>query len=114
MPKRRRATYPICDICGCPLEPQHHLPRTCKRHSQAVALRASGMTLAQVGQELGVSRQRVHQILSRIAKKKNRFSGSVMALAKSYGLHETEIRGLIKRGMTGSEFLKAMEAARKK
>jgi len=37
-----------------------------------------------------------------------------MALAKSYGLNEAEIRGLIKRGMSGSEFLTAMEAARKK
>ena len=39
------------------------LPRPPSRAPQAHALRAEGLSLAEIGQRMGISRQRVHQLL---------------------------------------------------
>jgi CTP-dependent riboflavin kinase len=70
------------------------------------------MTLEQIGQELGISRQRVYQILSRMELRK-RLWRMVMLQGIRYGLNEQEIRALLKPRMRGSELLEAMEAMQK-
>ncbi len=70
-------------------------------------MRASGMTMPEIGRELGISRQRVHQILSKLAARKKLW-GLITELGLSYGLRPDEIPPLLQPYMRTSELLKAM------
>ncbi len=68
---RRQTTYEVCDGCGCRVEVRHHRPEHCLTHRRVVAVRLAGATLEQVGREIGISRQRVLQIMNKYASAKN-------------------------------------------
>jgi len=81
---------------------------------RAFELRAQGVTLDEIGQEFGFSRQRVHQMLSTMPVQKKMFWGLALAHAKSHGLSEREVRALVTSEMSGTEFFQEVEAKRKK
>lgn len=62
-PVKRNTTYQVCPKCGCRVEVRHHRPEHCEVHRRAVTLRNAGMTLEEIGDQIGITRQRVHQIL---------------------------------------------------
>jgi hypothetical protein len=86
----------------------------CKMRRRAFELRAESVTLDQIGQEFGFSRQRVHQMLSTIPVQKKMFWGLALAHGRRHGLNEREVRALVTPGMNGTEFFQIVEAKRKK
>jgi len=70
-------------------------------------MRASGMTMPEIGRELGISRQRVHQMLSKMAARKKLW-GLITERGLSYGLEPDEIPPLLRPYMRTSELLNAM------
>jgi hypothetical protein len=81
---------------------------------RAFELRAQGVTLDQIGQEFGFSRQRVHQMLSTIPVQNKMFWGLAVSYGKSNGLNEKEVRALVASEMNGTEFFQAVEAKSRK
>jgi CTP-dependent riboflavin kinase len=72
-----------------------------------VEMRAAGMTMPEIGRELGISRQRVHQMLSKMAARKKLW-GLITERGQSYGLKPDEIPALFQPYMRTSELLKVM------
>ena len=66
---KRKTTHAICANCGFKVEVRHHSQAACEKQRRVAELRGCGMTNAQVGRELGISRERVRQILSKIEQK---------------------------------------------
>ena len=60
---KRKTAYAVCPICGFKVEIRHHAPAHCEKHRRVAELRGSGMSDAEVGRELRISRERVRQIL---------------------------------------------------
>ena len=112
--KKRKVTHVECPTCGCRVGARHRAPLHCKMRRRAFELRAEGITLDQIGQEFGFSRQRVHQMLSTIPVQKKMFWGLAVSYAKSNGLNERELRALVTPDMNGTEFFQAVEAKGKK
>jgi Homeodomain-like domain len=63
----------LCPQCGYRQDVRGHA-QACETRIRVVELRATGMTMAEIGRQLGVSRQRVHQILSRVGRRKKLWS----------------------------------------
>lgn len=59
---KRSTKYFVCSHCGFWVTSSHHTKEHCLLYRRVVELRRS-RTLEQVGRELGITRQRVHQIL---------------------------------------------------
>jgi len=112
--KKRKVTHVECESCGCRVGARHRAPMHCKMRRRAFELRASGITLDQIGREFGFSRQRVHQMLSTIPVQKKMFWGLAVAHGKSHGLNEKEVRALVTPDMNGTEFFQRVEAKGKK
>jgi hypothetical protein len=101
-----RRGFAICPECGCRAEARGHA-QACQMRGRVVELRASGMTMGQIGQELGISRQRVHQILSETAVRR-KLSDLMVARGLSLGLQAQETPTLSHPYMRTSELLKVM------
>ena len=112
--RKRKMTHVECPSCGCRVGARHRAPTHCKMRRRAFELRAQGVTLDEIGQEFGFSRQRVHQMLSTMPVQKKMFWGPALAHAKSHGLSEREVRALVTSEMSGTEFFQVVEAKRKK
>ncbi len=112
--QKRKVTHVECASCGCRVGARHRAPLHCKMRRRAFELRADGVTLDQIGQEFGFSRQRVHQMLSTTPVQKKMFWGLALAHGKSHGLNEREVRALVTPEMNGTEFFQVVEAKRKK
>jgi len=112
--RKRKVTQVECPSCGCRVGARHRAPMHCKMRRRAFELRAEGMTLDQIGQEFGFSRQRVHQMLSTTPVLKKMFWAPALAHAKSHGLNEREVRALVTADMSGTEFFQLVEAKGKK
>ena len=112
--RKRKVTHVECPSCGCRVGARHRAPMHCKMRRRAFEMRAEGMTLDQIGQEFGFSRQRVHQMLSTTPVQKKMFWGRALAHAKSHGLNEREVRALVTSEMNGTEFFQRVEAKGKK
>jgi hypothetical protein len=70
-------------------------------------MRALGMTMPEIGRELGISRQRVHQLLSKMAARKKLWE-LITERGLSYGLKAEDIPPLFQPYMRTSELLKVM------
>ena len=112
--RKRKVTHVECQSCGCRVGARHRAPKHCKMRRRAFELRAQGITLDEIGQEFGFSRQRVHQMLSTTPVQKKMFWGLALAHAKSHGLNEREVRALVTSDMNGTEFFQVVEAKGKK
>src|SRR5271167_4655137 len=93
--KKRRVTHVECPSCGCRVGARHRAPMHCKMRRRAFELRADGITLDQIGQVFGFSRQRVHQMLSTTLVQKKMFWSLALAHGKRNGLNEREVRALV-------------------
>ena len=112
--RKRKVTQVECPSCGCRVGARHRAPAHCKMRRRAFELRAQGITLDEIGQEFGFSRQRVHQMLSTTPVQKKMFWGLALAHAKSHGLSEREVRALVTPETNGTEFFQVVEAKGKR
>jgi orotate phosphoribosyltransferase-like protein len=83
----RKTTYAICPHCGFKVEVRHHSQAACEIKRRVAELRGSGMTGAQVGRELGISRERVRQICLKMGREKaiETIAANVVARSRQLG-----------------------------
>jgi DNA-directed RNA polymerase specialized sigma subunit len=62
---QRKEPFVLCPHCGCRVLVRLHTPLSCDRFRRVFELRGQRWTLAEIGRELGISRERVRQILQR-------------------------------------------------
>jgi len=112
--RKRKVTHVECPGCGCRVGARHRAPMHCNMRRRAFELRVEGITLDQIGQGFGFSRQRVHQMLSTIPVQKKMFWGLALSHGKKHGLNEREVRALVTPEMNGTEFFQLIEAKGKR
>lgn len=59
----RKAPKQTCASCYCTVDPRWHWPEVCRRYMKITSLARAGFTFADIGQRVGVTRQRVREIV---------------------------------------------------
>jgi hypothetical protein len=67
---KRKSVYAVCPNCGFNVEIRHHAAAHCEIHRRVGELCGTGISDAQVGRSLGISRERVRQILLKAGPEK--------------------------------------------
>ena len=67
---KRKTAYAVCPNCGFNVEIRHHAAAHCEIHRRVGELCGTGISDAQVGRNLGISRERVRQILLKAVPEK--------------------------------------------
>jgi hypothetical protein len=67
---KRRTTHAVCPRCGFTVEVRHHTLKHCEMKVRVATLRSLVMNGAQIAKQIGVSRERIRQVLSKLGKEK--------------------------------------------
>ena len=67
---KRKTVYAVCPNCGFNVEIRHHARSHCEMYRRVGELCDTGISDAQVGRNLGISRERVRQILLKAGPEK--------------------------------------------